>query len=173
MARDRDELSVLLKRLAHAQRVYVRSGRLPSTSGGTSDGTNGVLAAIAAETHILVGQLHREDWQRFASAPEGPAAVDQVEEALEPIAAKNAAALMGRLASQCLVWPQFTFMDRAEADAVAGLVVELLGADALWWANCDGDDEDSWTAVTACTFDNLVAGTDGHRFAVLIQVGED
>lgn len=166
MARRGDELSVPLKRLAHAQRVYVRSGRLRPTSGGAS----GVLAAVAAETHTLVGQLHRKDWQQHAGDSDGPVPVAQVEEALEPIDAKNAASLMGRLASECLVWPQFTFMDRAEADTAASRVVELLGPDALWWSNRD---EDSWTAVSACTFDSLVAGTDGHRFAVLIQVGED
>ena len=78
---------MLLKRLAHAQRVYVRSGRLHPASGGA----NGVLAAIAAETHTLVGQLHRKDWQQHASDPDGPAPVEQVEAALEPIAAENAA----------------------------------------------------------------------------------
>jgi hypothetical protein len=166
VARNSDELSVLLKRLAHAQRVYVRSGRLRPTSGGA----RGVLAAVATETHILVGQLHEKDWQQHASNSDGPASVEQVEEALEPLSAANAAAMMGRLASQDLVRPEFTFMERAEADTIAGLVVELLGPDALWWPN---GDEHSWSAVSACTFDGLVAGTDGHRFAVLIQVGED
>lgn len=166
MARRGDELSVVLKRLAHAQRVYVRSGRLRPTSGGAS----GVLAAVAAETHTLVGQLYRKDWQQYASDAGGPVPVEQVEEALEPTDGENAASLMGRLASESLVWPQFTFMDRAEADTAASRVVELLGPDALWWSNRD---EDSWTGVSACTFDSLVAGTDGHRFAVLIQVGED
>ena len=61
-------------------------------------------------------------------------------------------------------------MERPEADTVADLVVELLGPDALWWSN---GDEHSWSAVSACTFDNVVAGTHGHRFAILIQVGED
>ena len=159
-------MSVLLKRLAHAQRVYVRSGQLRPTS----DGANGVLAAVAAETHILLRQLHLKDWQQHASDPDGPVPVEQVEAALEPIAAEDAAAMMGRLASQCLVWPRFAFMERTEADTVVGLVVELLGQDALWWSN---GDEHSWSAVSACTFDRLVVGTDRHRFAVLIQVGED
>ncbi|MFE7168880.1 hypothetical protein [Streptomyces sp. NPDC057616] len=65
---------------------------------------------------------------------------------------------MGFFASQCLVWRDVTFMDPAEAEAVAGQVVELLGADARRWSN---------------GHDGLLAGTDGHRFAVLIQVGED
>ena len=61
-------------------------------------------------------------------------------------------------------------MGLPEANTVAGLVVGLLGPDALWWSN---GDEHSWSAVSACTFDNVVAGTHGHRFAILIQVGED
>jgi hypothetical protein len=44
MARRGDELSVLLKRLSHQGRVYVRSGQLRPTSGGAS----GVVAAVAA-----------------------------------------------------------------------------------------------------------------------------
>ncbi|MFE2420378.1 hypothetical protein [Streptomyces hokutonensis] len=146
--------------------MYVRSGWLRTTSGGAS----GVLTAVAAETHILVGQLHEKDWRQHASSSDGPAPVGQVEEALEPIYTKNAAAMMGRLASQSLVWPEFTFMERTEADTVAGQVVEILGPDALWWSN---GDEHSWTAVSACTFDGLVVGTDSRRFAMLIQVGED
>ncbi|MFF4505534.1 hypothetical protein [Streptomyces sp. NPDC001401] len=128
MVKRDDELAVLLKRLAHRHRVYVRSGLLPATTGGVS----GVLAAVAAELNILLRQLHRRDWQDSA----GPASVQEVE----------------------------------EAEAVAGQVVQLLGADARWWSNRDGS---SWTDVSGCTFDSLVAGTDGRRFAVLIQVGED
>ncbi|WP_159403788.1 hypothetical protein [Streptomyces sp. NRRL S-646] len=41
---------------------------------------------------------------------------------------------------------------------------------AQWWSNCDSD---SLTDISGCTFESLVAGTDGHCFAVLIQVGED
>jgi len=170
VAQNGDELTVRLQALAHPLRVYVRSGRLPPTNGGASSGARGVLAAVAAETHILIGQLHEKDWQQHASDTDGPASVERVEEALEPLSAENAAAMMGRLASRDLVWPEFTFMERTEADTVAGQVVELLGPDALWWSN---GDEHSWSAVSACTFDRLVVGTDRHRFAVLIQVGED
>ena len=49
----------------------------------------------------------------------------------------------------------------------------LLGPDARWWSNHDPELDGCWTGVSACTFDGLVAGTDGRRFAVLIQVGED
>ncbi|NUQ97417.1 MAG: hypothetical protein HOY79_13000 [Streptomyces sp.] len=166
MTRRGDELSVLLKRLSHQGRVYVRSGRLRPTSGGAS----GVVAAMAAEVHTLLRQLYRKDWQGYATSSVGPEDVQQVEEALEAIDAEKAASLMGRFASQCLVWSDYAFMDRAEADSVAGQVVKVLGAQAQWWSNWD---DGSWTDVSGCTFDGLVAGTDGHRFAVLIQVGED
>jgi len=166
MVRRDDELSVLMKRLSHRGRAYVRSGQLRPTSGGAS----GTVAAVAAEVHTLLRQLYRKDWQQFASDAAGPVDVQQVEEALDGIDAENAVSLMGCFASQCLVWSDTTFMDRAEAEAVAGQVVELLGAEAQWWSNWD---DSSWTGVSGCTFDGLVAGTDGHRFAVLIQVGED
>lgn len=159
-----DELSVLLKRLAHAHRVYVRSGRLPPTSGGAS----GILAAVAAEVHTLVRQLYRKDWQELATGV--PAPVEEIEEALEPIDGENAAALMGHLSSRCLVWPNYTFMEQAKADAVARDVVVLLGPDAQWWSSPEGG---GGADIAGCTFDGFVAGTDGHRFAVLVQVGED
>ncbi|MET8247875.1 hypothetical protein ABZV31_27820 [Streptomyces sp. NPDC005202] len=113
--------------------------------------------------------MHRKDWQQYATDPAAPVPVEQVEQALEPVDAKKAAALMGSLASTCLVWPGATFMEPAKADDVARRVVNLVGPGAQWWSNRDGD---SGTGVSACTFDSLVAGTDGHRFAVLIQVGD-
>jgi hypothetical protein len=160
-----DELAVTLKRLAHAGRVYVRSGRLPATIGGAS----GVVAAVAGEVHTLSRQLYRKDWQEYASGS-GPVSVQRVEEAFEAVDAERAGALMGRLTAQCLVWSDVAFMDRAKADALATRVTELLGSDAQWWSNQDGS---SCADISGCTFESFVAGTDGHRFAVLIQVGED
>ncbi|GHI06325.1 hypothetical protein AQI88_18460 [Streptomyces cellostaticus] len=157
-----------MKRLAHRQRVYVRSGRLPSTTGGA----RGVRAAVAAEVHVLLRQVWK-DWQQYASDPAGPASAQQVEAALEPFTAERAADLMGRLATECLVWPGARFMERAEADTVARRVAQLLGPDARWWSNLDPELESCWTGVSACTFDMFVAGTDGTRFVALIQVGED
>jgi hypothetical protein len=166
MARSGDELTVLMKRLSHQGRVYVRSGLLRPTSGGAS----GVVAAVAAEVHTLFRQLCRKDWQQQTSASAGPGPVEQVEEALDGIDAVRAASVLGRLASQCLVWSEAVFMDPAEAAIVAGQVVELLGATAQWWSNGDSD---SLSDISGCTFESFVAGTDGRRFAVLIQVGED
>lgn len=164
MARRGDELSVLMKRLSHQGSVYVRSGPLRPTSGGAS----GVVAAVAAEVHTLFRQLCRKDWQLSSST--GPAPVEQVEEALAGIDAERAASVLGHLASRCLVWSDVAFMDSAEAAVVAGQVVELLGPAAQWWSSGDSD---SLSDISGCTFERFVAGTDGRRFAVLIQVGED
>jgi hypothetical protein len=166
--RERDELSALMKRLAHDGRVYVRSGQLPSTTGGI----HGIRAAVAAEVHVVLRRLWR-DWERYATGSEGLSSAQRVEAALETFTADRAAVLMGRFASTGLVWPSATFMERAEADAVGRRVVELLGPDAHWWSNYDSETEGAYTCISACTFDGLVTGTDGHRFVVLIQVGED
>jgi hypothetical protein len=157
-----------MKRLAHHGRVYVRSGQLPSTTGGI----NGIRAAVAAEVHVVLRRLW-EDWERYAASAEGPSSAQQVEEALETFTADQAAELMGRFAAECLVWPRATFMERAEADTVVRRVVKLLGPDAHWWSNYDSETEGAYTCISACTFDGLVTGTDGRHFIVLIQVGED
>jgi hypothetical protein len=162
------ELCQLMTRLAHRQRVYVRSGRLPSTTGGL----DGLRAAVAAEVHVVIRRLWK-DWEQYATGAEGPASAQQVEVALEAFTAERAAALMGRLAAACLLWPGAVFMERSEADAIARRVVELLGPDAHWWSTFDPELEGCVTGVSACTFDGLVAGTDGRRFIVLVQVADD
>ncbi|MER6735276.1 hypothetical protein [Streptomyces puniciscabiei] len=163
-----DELSQLMARLAHRQRVYVRSGRIPSTPGGL----DGLRAAVAAEAHVVIRTLWK-DWKQWASDRSGPASAQQVEEALEALTAERAVELMAWLAAQCLVWPGASFMERSEADTVARRVGQLLGPDAHWWSTFDPELECCVSCVSACTFDGLVTGTDGRRFVVLIQVGED
>jgi hypothetical protein len=133
---------------------------------------SGVRAAVAAEVSVVLRQLWK-DWERYATGSEGLASAQQVEEALETLSADQATELMGRFAADCLVWPGAGFMDRSEADAVTRRVVEFLGPEAHWWSNYDSELEGAWTSISACTFDGLVAGTDGRRFIVLIQVGED
>lgn len=157
-----------MKRLAHDGRVYVHSGQLLSTTAGI----NGIRAAVAAEVHVVLRRLWR-DWERYATGSEGLSSAQQFEAALETFTADQAAELMGRFASECLVGPRATFMERAEADTVVHRVVELLGPDAHWWSNYDSETEGAYTCITACTFDGIVTGTDGRHFIVLIQVGED
>ncbi|WP_405949296.1 hypothetical protein OG588_25420 [Streptomyces prunicolor] len=61
-------------------------------------------------------------------------------------------------------------MERTRADAVASNVVALMGPDAEWWSSADGG---GGADIAGCTFEGFVIGTDGHHFAILIQVGED
>ncbi|MEV7689496.1 hypothetical protein [Streptomyces bungoensis] len=163
-----DELALCMKKLAHPRRVYVRSGRLASTA----NGLNGVRAALADQVRALLQQLWK-DWEQDATGLDGPASAQQVQEALEPLAADRAVELMSQLAAECLVWPGAGFMERSATDAVARRVAQLLGPGAHWWSNYDPELACYSSAVTPCTFDGLIAGTDGHRFTVLIQVGED
>ncbi|MGW7816784.1 hypothetical protein ACWGLF_01390 [Streptomyces puniciscabiei] len=163
-----DELSQLMARLAHRRRVYVRSGRIPSAPGGL----DGLRAAVAAEAHVVIRRLWK-DWEQWAGDRSGPVSARQVEEALETLTAERAVELMAWLAAQCLVWPGASFMERSEADTVARSVGRLLGPDAHWWSTFDPELECCVSGVSACTFDGLVTGTDGRRFVVLIQVGED
>ncbi|MEU7468614.1 hypothetical protein AB0A94_08660 [Streptomyces sp. NPDC044984] len=112
-------------------------------------------------------RLHKEYWHRYGS---DPVPVGKVEASLVPWDAPDAAALMGGLASVSLLWPSHAYMDRDEADAVARRVVAALGPGACWWSNRDDGGVDG---VTGATMDTFVAGSDGDRFVVLIQVQED
>lgn len=65
-----------------------------------------------------------------------------------PLSAPDAAALLGELASVSLLWPTHTYMDRGEADAVAGCVVDALGPGARWWSNREDDSVSTVTGVS-------------------------
>jgi hypothetical protein len=117
--------------------------------------------------HALVRRLHEEHWHRYGS---DPVPVGQVEASLVPWDASDVTALMGELASVSLLWPSHAYMDRGEADAVARRVVAALGPRARWWSNRD---DAGVSGVTGTTMDTLVAGSDGDRFVVLIQVEDD
>ena len=71
-------------------------------------------------------------------------------------------------------WLSTTFdhiiMDPVEDETIAERVVRLLGPESRCWSNQDDGCVDG---VTGCTFDGLVVGSDGDRFAVLIQVADD
>ena len=157
------ELGLALDSLSHEHRVYVRAGRLRRAGGNLS-----VTRALAEEVHSLVLALYEEFWHRYATS--GPVPVEQVELSLYPKDPAEAAALMGRFASTDLLFGDFTFMDRAEAQSIAERVVRLLGPEARWWANTDGLSSEG---LVGCTLDGLVVGTDGDRFAALIQVADD
>ena len=57
-----------------------------------------------------------------------------------------------------------------EAETIAARVVRLLGPGTSWWSNRDDLSVDG---VTSFSVDTFVIGSDGHRFALLIQVGDD
>lgn len=160
-----DELSVLLKSLSYDLRVYVSAGRLRPT-----DRSGGLTKAVAEEVHALVVELYEGYWHRYAYDTAGPASAPQIELSLYPKSLAEATALLGELASANLMFPEFIFMDRAEAISIAARVVGLLGPGARWWSNRDDLSVDS---VTSCSFDTFVIGSDGDRFALLIQVGDD
>jgi len=158
------ELGSLIETLSNNRNVYVRHGRF--ASGVTPARRPG---ALAVEVYGLVAELHRY-WKQYASGGTAPASVPQIEASLEPLAADAAVELMTALAADDLLWPGFTHMERDEAHCTATHVVELLGPDATWWSNRD---DHAWSAVTACTLDGVIAGSDDEHFAILIQVCED
>ncbi|MFK0026306.1 hypothetical protein [Streptomyces sp. NPDC090798] len=160
-----DELSVLLKSLSSDLRVYVGAGRLRPTGG-----PGGLTKAVAEEVHALVVELYEGYWHRYAYGTDGPASAPQIEMSLYPKSPAEATALLGELASASLLFPEFAFMDSAEAKSIAARVVGLLGPGARWWSNRDDLSVDT---VTSCSIDTFVIGSDGDRFALLIQVGDD
>ncbi|MGY5130313.1 hypothetical protein [Streptomyces nigrescens] len=158
------ELGALMATLQRELTVYVRHGRFPADAAPED-----VRGGLAVQVHTLVAELHRY-WQRYASGGTGLATVPQIEASLEPVDAAAAVELLTTLSVDDLLWPGFTRGDRGEAHHAATGVVELLGPAAEWWTTRDAY---AWNTVTACTCDGVIAGSDGYRFAVLIQVGED
>ncbi|MCX4632660.1 hypothetical protein [Streptomyces sp. NBC_01443] len=158
------ELGDLLTSLSNRPVVSVRYGRFQVGAPlGHGPGP------LAGQVHDLVAELHPM-WKRFLpSGAEHPSA-SQIEALLEPLSADAAVELMTKLAADDLVWPSAKLMDREIAHHTVTRIVKWLGPDATWWTNRQGN---SWDPVTACTFDGVVAGSDGEYLAILIQVGED
>jgi hypothetical protein len=77
---------------------------------------------------------------------------------------------MTALAADDLVWGHRVLMNREIAHHTVTRIVKCLGPGATWWTNRQGN---AWDPVTACTFDGVVAGSNGEHFAILLQVGED
>jgi hypothetical protein len=165
-----EELSALLGSLSNDRNVYVSSGLL-----GPASGPNGLTKAVAEKVHSLLAKVHEEypdkdTWYERAYERDGLVPVPQIEASLYPKTQAEAVSLLGELASTPLLFPQYPTMDRTAADSTAAQLVGLLGSEAHWWSTRD---EFSVDSLTCCTIDCLVVGTDGHRFAALIQVGED
>ncbi|WP_037680295.1 hypothetical protein [Streptomyces griseus] len=158
-----DELGPLLDTRSSEYRVYVRAGRLRRVGE-----TRTVMRAVAEEVHSLVLTLHEEYRHRYAT--DGPTPAEQIELSLYPKDPDEAIALMGRFASRDLLFSEFTFMDPTEAQSIAESIVRLLGPEARWWSNTDGSISEG---LVGCTLDGLVVGTNGDRFAALIQVADD
>ncbi|MER6556333.1 hypothetical protein ABT300_00975 [Streptomyces sp. NPDC001027] len=158
-----DELGPLLDRLSSEHRVYVRAGRLRGVGEAWS-----VERAVAEEAHSLGVRLYEEYWHRYVT--DGPIPAEQIELSLYPKDPAEAVALMSRFASRDLLFSDFTLMDPTEARSIADRVVRLLGPEARWWSNTDGPVSEG---LVGCTLDGLVVGTDGVRFAALIQVADD
>ncbi|MFF3936097.1 hypothetical protein [Streptomyces phaeofaciens] len=158
------EVGALLDALAHEHRVYVRSGRLPGDTPARP-----LTRRIAEEVHALVIGLYEDHWHRYTYGT-GPVPVAQIEWSLHPKDPADAVALMARFAAADLLFPEYALMDRADAERIAGRVVGLLGPGARWWSNTD---DVSSEGLVGCTLDGLVVGTDGERFAALIQVADD
>ncbi|MFD9723656.1 hypothetical protein [Streptomyces sp. NPDC059072] len=158
------DLGALLTSLSNRPVVFVRYGRFPD--GITSDRGP---ALLADHVHDLVTELHRL-WKRHLSSGSDRPSASEIETLLDPLDADAAVDLMTRLAADNLVWPGSKLMDPEIARHTVTRIVEWLGAGATWWTNRQGN---AWDPVTACTFDGVVAGSDGEYFAVLIQVGED
>ncbi|MFJ8623064.1 hypothetical protein ACIRD3_09460 [Kitasatospora sp. NPDC093550] len=158
------ELGDLLTSLSNRPVVSVRYGRFPD--GATPD--HG-LGPLAGHVHDLVAELH-PIWERYIARGAVPPSASQIEARLEPLTADEAIELMTALASDDLVWPSSKLMDREIAHHTVTRLVTWLGSGATWWTNRQGN---SWEPVSACTFDGVVAGSDGEYFAILIQLGED
>ncbi|MFC8450125.1 hypothetical protein [Kitasatospora sp. NPDC057223] len=158
------ELGDLLMSLSNRPAVSVRYGRFPA--GTTPDHGRG---SLAGHVHALVADLHPM-WERHLASGAVPPSASQVEARLEPLTANMAIELMTTLAADDLVRPSSKLMNREIAQHTVTRIVKWLGSGATWWTNRQGS---SWDPVTACTFDGVVAGSDGEYFAILIQLGED
>ncbi|MFJ9847209.1 hypothetical protein ACIRYZ_43660 [Kitasatospora sp. NPDC101155] len=119
--------------------------------------------------HELVAEIHPL-WERYVPSGVAPPSVSEIEARLEPLSSDAAIEVMTALAADDLVWSNHVLMNREIAHHTVTRIVTCLGPGATWWTNREGN---SWDPVTACTFDGVVAGSNGELFAILLQVGED
>lgn len=153
-------LSSLLGALAKPGLVFTRCGENVDTD---------------ITEHIYEVSLAAQEAWRNAGAPGGggPSAAD-IRAALRRVDTDTAILRMADLATTDLVWGD-TLRDPKVAEDTARQVVGLLGNDSVWWSN-EADVSStsrSWTPVTHCTFDGLIAGVGATHFVVVLQAGED
>lgn len=158
------ELGRLLTSLSNRPVVSARYGRFP----GGPRSVHGP-GPVAAEVHGLAAKLRRF-WKPYVPSGSEWPGTSQIEALLAPLSADAAVEVMTALAAENLVRPGSKLMDREVAYDTVTRIVKWFGPGATWWTNRQGS---SWDPVTACTFDGVVAGSDGEYFAILIQVGED
>ncbi|GHA92307.1 hypothetical protein ACIQRS_21815 [Streptomyces termitum] len=156
-------LRVCAAELSTPARVFAMAGRF-----GEPDPDLPELAARIRE--LLAGAAADEAWRRFLPGYVPPP-VPAVLAALEPVGPAGAAALLAELAGADLLWPDHRHLPAATARRAADRVVSLLGPDGSWWTNRDA----ACGAVNGLTpvLDTLLAGTDGTRFFLLLQLADD
>lgn len=152
--------------------VYATSGSLDRSSGDADGADRGerLLRAITVQVHELARDAF-VSWERIADGGSRMASPAELVSLLEPITAAAAVRFLAGFAAQDLAYG-VEFVNREAALRGATRVVDLLGPGALWWSNHDTT-IGAWNPITPCTFDGVVAGTDGTRFAVLLQLAED
>jgi hypothetical protein len=157
-----EQLAALVGELANPQEVFAVSGERTGT-------------ALAEHVHALAAVGERA-WEDHIDSRRAALSVAEVEAALGPVSGDAAERKLAALASGSMVYT-CKILEPRRAGHLAGQVVALLGEGAEWWCNhepgIEGDDHLSWTSVTRCTFDGVVAGRNATHFVVLLQLGED
>ncbi|MFF9144683.1 hypothetical protein ACF1BN_07495 [Streptomyces sp. NPDC014861] len=160
---DVTELRVRLEELATPSRVFVASGRFTEPDPD--------LPELAVRIRALLAETAADGaWRRFLPGYVPPP-VPEICAALEPLEAAEAVPFLTTLATVDLIWPSHRHRPADAAARAADRVVALLGPEGSWWTNHDA----SCGAVNGLTplFDSLLAGTDGRRYALALQIADD
>ncbi|MGW6536527.1 hypothetical protein ACWGBV_34315 [Streptomyces sp. NPDC055051] len=160
---DVTELRVRLEELATPSRVFVAAGRFAEPDPD--------LPELAVRIRALLAEAAADGaWRRFLPGYV-PSPVPEICAALEPLEAAEAVPFLTTLATVDLIWPSHRHRPADAAARAADRVVALLGPEGSWWTNHDA----SCGAVNGLTplFDSLLAGTDGRRYALALQIADD
>ncbi|MGW8381030.1 hypothetical protein [Streptomyces sp. ODS28] len=161
------ELGRSMRRLSRgAGPVFVRYGRFAHGTAALR-GPGGLLG----ETQRLIARAHRT-WPPHHAAPPYEISDAELEASLRTLdAAGEVPELLATLAAVDLAYGS-SGIDHDKARAAARRVTEVLGPDAVWFTNLDGDGS-CGGEVTSYTFDGLIAGHSADHFAILLRGGED